>query len=196
MKEINEVLKEYENRQKWDELLETYRQFQFKTRVLLKNDLCKMMDIDNFDNYTRLAEFAGTVTKNNKIFHLYMDNQSEALFFIARGNYEASVSSGIVLKTNHISDIDAKLILNIALEEQNKEQNKTTVLPDLLYFTGVLMLILGFFGFIFTLEEGFMAILVPIPFIISSFMFFGFASIINSLNSINEKLSKTEDKSL
>lgn len=196
MKEINEVLKEYEDKQLTTELKETYLQLQFKTKVLLKNDLCKIMDIDNFDNYTRIPEFAGTVSKNNKIFHLYKDNKSNALFFISRANYEDSISSGIVLKINHISDVDAKLMLNLALEEQNKKQNKTAILPDVLYFTGVLMLILGFFGFIFTLEEGFMAIFVPIPFIISSLIFFALASVINKLISINEKLSKKEEKNL
>ncbi len=54
MKEISEVINEYENKEKSKKMYQEYRDYLNRIKVLFKNDLCNIKEIENTDEYSQL----------------------------------------------------------------------------------------------------------------------------------------------
>lgn len=193
MKEISDVIKEYEYKENTVKLEKVYREFQFKIKLLLKNDLYEIDIIDNIDEYTKISDFTIPLLRNGRHFYLYRNIFTKNLYYISTGhnNLENSIK---IIKTDHISSIDTNILLKKALREQQLHVKKTNGFADLLFGMAVIIVIFALFIFILNLEEGFLSFVLTTAFLVVAFVLFALGTILNQLEEVKEKLSKLEEK--
>ena len=82
MKEVSEIVKEYEEKQKSMDLKDFYVELLRRTYILIENDLCSFDEITDLNNYTKIKEFLLPIKNDEKLYNLYMNNESNKLYFI------------------------------------------------------------------------------------------------------------------
>lgn len=118
MKEISEVINEYENEINKVDIKDTYTDLLFRTRIFLKHEVCNLIELDNIENYKRIDSYSSFISNNGKTYYLYKKIDSNNLMFISRIFRGDSSKSGIGLGIDHISDEDSEKLLNLALQEK------------------------------------------------------------------------------
>lgn len=68
MRDITDVIKEYEQN---DTLSlsgndDVFKEYLFSLRIFLKNDVCELIEIEDFDFYNRIIEFNNFITYKGK----------------------------------------------------------------------------------------------------------------------------------
>ena len=117
------------------------------------------------------------------------------MYFIAKKGYSYTDNASILINSDHISGIDADIVLKRALLEQKTtiEGNNFT-LDTMGYILGTIMIIVAIFMFFLTIEEGFIAILALLGPLIFAFILFALATLLNQIKVLNAKITDLENK--
>ena len=130
MKEVSEIVKEYEEKQKSMDLKDFYVELLRRTYILIENDLCSFDEITDLNNYTKIKEFLLPIKNDEKLYNLYMNNESNKLYFIYKNILSKNNNKGIIINSDHLTEEDIEKILLGANKDDFKPEEKSDGMDD------------------------------------------------------------------
>jgi len=194
MKEVSEIVKEYEEKQKSMDLKDFYVELLRRTYILIENDLCSFDEITDLNNYTKIKEFLLPIKNDEKLYNLYMNNESNKLYFIYKNILSKNNNKGIIINSDHLTEEDIEKVVTIIQKEESIHKKAITNNSILYFYLGIAMLIIGviiFIGLLFN-NNGELLIII-VPFIIIAILFFGISQLMNQVEILNNRISTLEN---
>jgi len=194
MKEVSEIVKEYEEKQKSMDLKDFYVELLRRTYILIENDLCSFDEITDLNNYTKIKEFLLPIKNDEKLYNLYMNNESNKLYFIYKNILSKNNNKGIIINSDHLTEEDIEKVVTIIQKEESIHKKAITNNSILYFYLGIAMLIIGGFVFITLLfNDDFSLQIIVVPFIIIAILFFGISQLMNQVEILNNRISTLEN---
>jgi len=194
MKVVSEIVKEYEEKQKSMDLKDFYVELLRRTYILIENDLCSFDEITDLNNYTKIKEFLLPIKNDEKLYNLYMNNESNKLYFIYKNILSKNNNKGIIINSDHLTEEDIEKVVTIIQKEESIHKKAITNNSILYFYLGIAMLIIGviiFIGLLFN-NNGELLIII-VPFIIIAILFFGISQLMNQVEILNNRISTLEN---
>jgi len=194
MKEVSEVIKEYEDNQIINEAMQSFTLLKDRTKQLVKNDLCEFKDIDDLNNYTEIKEYKIPINKDNNLYRLYKNNISDKYYFIFKKKFLSNEDLGIIINFDHLTEEEIQKIESIALEEETLKSKNIGNDAGIFILVAVIYFLIALLIFVLALSEGEEEFIFSLPLFIIAVLLYRIARLMDKVESLSKRVLALEEK--